>query len=148
MGAIRNLPWKLIRKSGYTLRRLVATKDKPQREHLLVDAPIEALQKELRINNFRSGWFLSWHFKGEDGNLCRAEYKHGDLNELQLHIRLYDREDDRTELHAHVEMCPVEHPRKHLNGKMHSTGKGIMMTKGILDKNNLAYEHIKFDGEE
>lgn len=148
MNRIKDLPWVALRDAGYVFRRLVATKNRPDREHLLIDAPIEELQTMFRKEHFRSGWMLSYHYKGEDANLSRAEYKHGDYNELQLHIRLFDREDDRTELMAHVEVCPIEHPRQHLKGKYHSEEKGVMMTKGILDSKNIVYETVNPDNEE
>lgn len=139
MSWVRELPWRAIRKAGYGFRRVFATKDTPKRKHLLVDEDIEGLETLLRKENFRSGWLLSYHYKGEDGNLSRAEYEYGDLSEKQLHIRLFEEEEGQTVIYTHYEMCPIEHPRKHLNGAEQSVDIGHKMTKEILDKHNIGY---------
>lgn len=147
MTGITKLPWRAIRRSGYLFRRLVATKDKPKELHLLVDSPVDKLEDELRMEHFREGWILSYHYKGEDSNLCRAEFKHGAYSDLQLHIRLFDRDDDRTELYAHIELDPMSHPRLHIKGQMLHTGKGIQMAQGILDQKGIVYEKVEPDTE-
>lgn len=143
MSRISDLPWKAIRRVGFRARKTFARTDKPEQEHLVVDAPIDVLKDELRKEHFRESWFLSYHYKGEDANLSRAEYKHGTWNDLQLHIRLFDREDDRTELYPHVELCPIQHPRKHLNGELQSVTKGVQMSQGLMDKMGIAYERVE-----
>lgn len=142
MVQVRDLPWKAIRRVGFRLRKTFARTNKPNEEHLLVDAPIDILKDELRKEHFRENWFISYHYKGEDANLARAEYKHGTFNDLQLHIRLFEREDERTELYAHVELCPIQYPRKHLNGKMQSVKKGVQMSQGLMDKAGIGYERV------
>lgn len=142
MAWITELPWRTLRRAGYVFRRIVGTREKPNREFLLVEAPIEVVRDQLRMEHFREGWMLSYHHKGEDANLSRAEYKSGVINDIQLHIRLFDRDDDRTEVHSHVEIDPTSHPRKHLNGEMHSTSKGTDMAEKILNKAGLVYDRV------
>lgn len=148
MARVRDLPWKAIRRVGFRARKIFARTGRPEEEHLVVDAPIDVLKDELRKEHFRESWFLSYHYNGEDANLSRAEYKHGTWNDLQLHIRLFEREDERTDLHAHVELCPIQHPRKHLNGKMQSVSKGVQMSQGLMDKIGIGYERVKPDENE
>ena len=142
MNQIKNLPWVAIRDAGFICRRILASKERPDRKHLLVDAPIDELDVLFAENHYRSSWFISYHYHGEDKNLSRSEYHHGEFENLQHHIRLFDREDDRTELFSHVEVCPIEHPREHLNGAMHSVDEGIGMVRDQLDAKKITYEVI------
>lgn len=142
---IKNLPWNFIRSSVYTFRRVFGTKEVPERDHLLVESTVGELEDIFRSEHFRTGWFLSYHYKGEDGNYCRAEFGQEGQEDMQLHIRVFDKGGGECLLYAHYETDPVEHPRTHLRGENESVSNGIRMVKDILDDYDIVYtgKHTK-----
>lgn len=140
---VRDLPWRLIRRVGFSLRKELASKDKPNRDHILVDMSVEDLRDFFREKHYREGWFLSYNYHGEDGNLCRAELEHDDYGDYQHHIRLFDAGAGKTEVYAHYELDPIQFPRKHLNGVGQSVKKGQQLLKTILDSHKIAYVEKK-----
>lgn len=129
---VKDLPWVAIRRAGFNARKVLASKERPNRNHLVVDMSEAELRDMLRSNHLREGWFLSYHYHGEDANLCRAEQGEGEYTDYQLHVRLFEVGEDRCELYCHYELCPIAHPRLHLRGVDQSVAKGIEMTSEIL----------------
>lgn len=143
MYGIKKIPWVFLRDVGFSARRLLGTRDKPDNEHLIVDASLDELKDEFRKENFREGWMLSYHYKGEDGNLSRAEFKHGEMNDYQLHMRLYELGHSTVEVHAHIEPCPISNPRKHISGDYLDTPTGVLMVQKLLDDVGIENERKK-----
>lgn len=136
---VTKLPWKFMRRSLYTIRRAVGGVRRPDEKHLVVESDIETLEDAFRKLHFREGWFLSYYYRGEDSNLCRAEYKEDEFEDYQLHIRLFERSDGRVEIYSHVELDPMQYPRKHISEVNISTEEGVEMTKGILKQNKIEF---------
>lgn len=108
---LKTLPWKAIRQVIYTVRRMYFTVSEPPTAQ--IDRPIEDVKEELYANHFESGFWLSYRYKGEDGNFRRPEGKKNGRNQ-QLHIRLFDRPDGTTGVSAHKEASPLQHPKAHI----------------------------------
>lgn len=135
---VKDLPWVAIRRAGFQARKLVASKSRPSRDYLMVEMDREELVDILRKNHFREGWFLSYHYHGEDANLCRAEQGGGRYTDYQLHIRVFEMDSGLCELYCHYELCPIAHPRLHLQGKNQSVERGLHMTQEILEEEGVA----------
>ena len=132
MNQVKNLPWIAIRDIGFIARKAVASKKPPEELMLEVEAPAEYVKDCLMGEHFREGWFLSYHYHGEDYNLCRAEGEDADGDNKQLHIRIFDKGGDKCVIAAHKELCPINHPRRHLNGDKYSVEDGIKHTEELL----------------
>lgn len=140
---ISKLPWRLIRNVGYSFRRIFGTKDVPKRGHILAECEPDKLVEMLRKDHMRSGWILSYHYKGEDYNLSRAEYSDEGHGKMQLHIRIFDAKRDRCKIMAHFEDCPIEKPRLHLKGENQDIEKGLKITEKILAKNEIGHARVE-----
>lgn len=140
---VKRLPWVAIRDATYTFRRVFATKDRPNRNHISVEESAEDVVSEIKNSHFRTGWPFSYHYEGEDYNLSRPEYDYAKDTEMQLHIRVFENDDGACEIFTHYEVCPVAHPRQHLSGKYHDVDQGISMTTDILDDKGYEYSIIE-----
>ena len=136
---VKNLPWNFIRTSVYTVRRIFGTKELPEREHLIVEHPADEIEDLFRSEHFRTGWFLSYRYEGEDGNYCRAELGEEGEKHMQVHVRAFNKSSDGCAVYAHYETDPVEHPRTHLNEENHSIEEGMEKVKEILDRHDITY---------
>lgn len=140
--AITKLPWKTIRTVGFQVRKNLASVKKPDADYTVVDMEVSELEDLLRQHHFRSGWFLSYHYHGEDANLCRAEWYGVEEPDRQLHIRLFDQNNGNTAVYAHMELCPIAHPRKHIKEEHFSADQGNKMFREIADSEGLNYYKV------
>ena len=110
-----DLPWKLIRKTILTIRRMYFTHPKPE-DTLELQLSVSRFQEVLIEDHFEDGWYVSYHYEGEDINLRRPQGKNSAGNR-QRHIRVWDNGDGGVEFEAHDEMSPIQNPKEHLLGK-------------------------------
>lgn len=140
----RRVPWLAVKEGVYLFRVGFASQPKPEQEHIIADAGVEELSKVYRKSHYRTGWFLSYHYHGEDANLCRPEYIERDgTPNCQTHIRLFGRDDGRTEILPHVEVCPIAHPKLHLKEEFYSVSRGVEKAHETLHNNGIQYEVVR-----
>jgi len=139
---IKNLPWIAIRDVGFLARKHLATKERPRRNHITVPLSADEVKDRLMNRHFREGWFMSYHYHGEKYNLCRAEGEDPEGNNKQLHIRVFEYGEMASLIFAHTELCPIEHPRRHINGELQSVEEGLKMTEEILLAENVSSKQI------
>jgi len=111
---LTRLPWRALRRAFYAARRELFTNGRPS--HLVaLDVPLETARTRFAENGYVPEWPLSYHYHGEDANLCR--YYHDatrDYPHRQLHVRLFV-EDGTTQVYAHEEPSALLHPKAHLS---------------------------------
>lgn len=109
---VKELPLRAFRQLIYAIRGAYFEKPKP-RKTTTVQVGIEDAIKRLEDQHFEDGWYLSYQYAGEDANLRRPEGEDGEVNQ-QFHVRLWDNGDGTTDVAAHIEPSPLQHPRLHL----------------------------------
>lgn len=139
------LPWPALKRAFYQIRGSLFSKPRPDRQHLVTEASIEEVRRELasvysfggdgKGFGFTNVWEFSFEKHGEDLNMRLPLYIPDEFEYYQLHIRGYEQPDGTTELDMHIELEPSEHPKGHLNGTNYKVGKALDIYKGVLEPN-------------
>lgn len=112
---LSTLPWRAFRRLFYHVRKRLFTIRRPNKRSVHLDADVEEVSVGLGRASYEPGWPLSYHYYGEDLNARRyyldpgRQYPH-----RQLHVRGFATADGGTEIIAHEEPAPLQHPRAHL----------------------------------
>lgn len=140
----KDVPWHLIRDGTYLFRKRFASVEPPEEDHIIVHEDVETLKDLFRGDHYREGWFLSYHYHGEDANVCRAEKIETGLHtDFQTHIRMFDQGDGTVKLMAHVELCPIAHPKLHIKEEVYSVEGGVDNALETLQGNVDQYDVVR-----
>lgn len=148
---LKDVPWRIIRKTFYYYRRLLFTVDHGSDPIVLPNTSIDELREILRKEHFANGRFFSYSYKGEDLNVFRAEYKDDEYGDYQTHIRAFSYEDEPKAsicgISPHVELDPRSdgQAKDHLESVHLSVSEGIKEVKGILNRHDVSYRVEEVD---
>ena len=112
---VTNRVYYLLKQVVYYARRLLASRDPPNKPALYVPgASPERLKQVLGGYYFAPAWLLSYHYHGETLNMRRVEYRPAKNPRpwRQFHIRGYVYEDGAL-LQPHTEPEALQYPGAH-----------------------------------
>ncbi|MFB6189351.1 MAG: hypothetical protein ABEI57_05660 [Halapricum sp.] len=141
--SLSRLPWRAIHDVVSRIRRTVFTVPRP--DQTLITTPLEVAAVADRLQqaaHFEDGWLMSYNYMGEDANLRRPAgtwTKDGREIQMQLHVRLFARDDGGTDLLVHYEPAPMQHPKLHLLGIGYSVAEAINRTTAVLEELSIGY---------
>lgn len=106
-----------------------------------VHLPIEDLEAELRDGGFTWDPVSTYHYTPE-GNSTDGSwaYRSGWLADRQLHVVLFARRSNRTEVYAHEEFNWLRHPIKHAKGVDIRRNMGAAKMRRWLAAHGMEYE--------
>lgn len=120
---LTRLPWRSLRRVVYAARADYFTHGRPS---TLVDLgdDLDTARTRFAECGFVPEWPLSYHYHGEDANLCRYYYDATrEFPHRQFHVRLFV-ENGTAHVYAHEEPSALHHPRAHLSDSDMSDGTG------------------------
>lgn len=117
---------------------------------ILVDAPPDKVEKEIRQHDYESGDLYSYEYSGEVWNLRRPDApdrdeQTGRLVPMEVHARGFRTEDDGTLVLAHHEANRWEATTAHIDETMMSWPKGRDIISDDLDAEGV--DHRLIDSE-
>lgn len=140
----KKVPWHLVRDSVYRFRRVAASVDRPDEDYIAVDRGLDILTDMFRSDHYREGWFLSYHYYGEVANISRPEYvSNQKYDAFQTHARFFRDARDGYHIMAHRELCPISHPKLHLEEEHYSIEDGLENVMETLDYYDIQYELVE-----
>lgn len=137
------IPWPVVRWAFRAARKLFATVEVPEQDHLVTSASIDDLREALGRAHFTNGWELSYHYRGEDLNMRRPEYVDDDPAGrpwYQLHVRGFEHANREVSLFPHLEYEPTEYPELHLHEVNFNVDEALSMLADVLDEAGVDYE--------
>lgn len=113
---LSGLPWRAVRRLFFEVRKRWFWTSKPLHNRLrTVDMTLAEFRDRVARQSYEPEWPLSYRYRGEDCNARRYFYDASrEHPHRQLHIRAWERDDGRTDVHAHEEPSALHHPKAHL----------------------------------
>jgi hypothetical protein len=106
-----------------------------------VSVPIAELEATLREVGFRWDPVSLYHYtligNSSDGSWV---YRSSRLSDRQLHVVLFGKERDWTEIYAHTEYSWIRHPLKHARQEDIRRSEGARTMRRILERCRVEYD--------
>ncbi len=140
---IHETPLRNIRHSIWWVRKTFFTKQRSESPAYLVDMEKPEVMARFGRHYFEPGWELSYNYRGEVLNIRRVEYREETQYDWwQVHIRGYVHDGGGTELTAHYETEPTEHPDAHVDLVGLEIEYAMDAVGRILDTEGIEYEYL------
>jgi len=142
---LADIPWKVVRAGFFTVKKLAFSYGNYETDVVLPTTSVGELDKLLRKEHFVSGEYFSLEYKGEDLNVVRGEYRDGEYEYYQLHIRAFEISPEKGEPYTEVDLHYELDPRNMGNGVPHlkkvnfNVEDPIAMLEEILEKHEVKY---------
>jgi len=143
---IRNLPYAEIRRTLSFIRRHYFNRSVPDQESILIDSDPEEVKHTLIDEyHFESVDDYSFHYDGELVNVRAPWGYNEDLDQMELHIRIFDIDHDKwtSLVMVHLEKSRFEHWHDHINDIGLSWGQGIKNTTPLFDELGIEYKLVR-----
>ncbi len=105
-----------------------------------VSAPVGEVEKKLHDDGFSWDPLSLYHYtlvgKGSDGSWT---YRSSRLADRQLHVVLFERSRDRTDIYAHTEYSWLSHPLKHAEQEDIRRTDGVETMRRLLESWGVDY---------
>ena len=140
---IHEAPLRNLRRSFWWVRKTFFTRSRTPTPSYLIDMEKPDIVRLFGRRHFEPGWEMSYNYHGEILNIRRVEYAtHEGYDWWQVHIRGYPHEEG-TELTAHYETEPAEHPDAHIRLHGLDVGRGMDAVEEILDDEGVDYRRLE-----
>lgn len=141
---IHKTPLRNLRHSIWWLRKTFFTRPRSPTPSFLIDLEKPEILQVFGRHYFEPGWELSYNYHGEILNIRRVEYRDDvERHWWQVHIRGFPHPDGGTELSAHYETEPTEHPDAHIALHGIDVSHGMRVVRELLEEENIAYERLE-----
>ncbi|WP_408957068.1 hypothetical protein [Natrinema sp. 74] len=105
-----------------------------------VSLPIAEVEEKLNDEGFSWDPLSLYHYtlvgNGSDGSWA---YRSSRLADRQLHVVLFERSRDRTDVYAHTEYSWLSHPLKHAKQEAIRRSDGVATMRGVLEAWDVEY---------
>jgi hypothetical protein len=140
---IHEEPLRNLRRSYWWVRKTFFKKSRSPTPSYLVDMQKPEIVGLFGRRHFEPGWELSYNYHGEILNLRRVQHvDNGEYDWWQVHIRGYPHEEG-TELTAHYETEPAEHPDAHIRLHGLDVEYGMAVVEEILEDEAIDYRRLE-----
>jgi hypothetical protein len=140
---IHEAPLKNLRRSFWWVRKTFFTKQRTPTPSYLVDMTKPEIVRLFGRRHFEPGWEMSYNYHGEILNIRRVKYvDHETYDWWQVHIRGFPH-DEGTELTAHYETEPAEHPDAHIQLYGLDVDQGMTAVRKILEDEGIDYDRLE-----
>ena len=142
---IVRVPFGAVRFAYREFRKALFTASRPSGEYLVVSSSIEDVERGLGEQSYAPNWEFSYYERGEVLNLARVVYERGEAGSetrvwWQTHVRGWNGDDGRLELHGHWELEPTESGNAHIDGVGFDFERGMANLETALDEAGIEYE--------
>lgn len=139
---IHEAPLRNFRHSYWWVRKTFFTKPRSPTPSFLIDMEKPEILRVFGGHFFEPGWELSYNYHGEVLNIRRVEYR-DDVERpwWQVHIRGFPHPEG-TEITAHYETEPTEHPDAHIGLHGLDVPNGMRVVRGILEEESIDYTRL------
>jgi len=141
------LPFRALRRGWHELSSNYFTSPRPTGvTALLMQGDLTEIEKKLRNDHFESGDMYSFEYDGEVLNMRRASdfiERDGEIIALELHLRLFETENNGYLCLAHDEASRLEEWGAHIRETDFSWDRGTDLMETACDDAHILYTRIE-----
>lgn len=131
-----------------TARNALFTKSRPGGKYYRVHASEERVRNLLRKSGTAEWYQFSYNYGKECINRRKPVWRGSYTDDYQFHVRGWNVDGQYVEVHGHIELDAIKHPRRHIDGENISWEEGMDRLESILDESELEYIEVEYRKED